>query len=315
MALSREELDAAPSLVGKFHDKNVKLTLDEREVLAHQGLLNEDGTLKDEALVPKNPLENLPAGVQAPVRLEDLEPDAAAAIESEVGEVRGEISEEAKVDKDKQVSAPLEAPDFGQGGPGVDADDSGFDPGSVDVPAVLANSPDPVLCTHCGFDVREQFNDPPCAESDKQAFLRHILSSGGRFQKSYELFGGDVVLTLRSRTQKEVEMILTQARLDAKAMDMSVGDYTAQINRYLVAASVDKIEDKENEIASFTCLEQLDDENPVVTATDKVYGEGRPTAVVAAITTAWMEFDRLYNWLSSKAHSPDFWKAAPGVPS
>lgn len=319
---SQEQLEAAPSLRGRFGTKDQPLTELERAVAEHQGLLEDDGTLKAEAL-RLCPVA-LPANMPQTVSLEELVPEKAAVIEEQIQEIKGEHAEAARADEDKQLGDGLAPPPFADG---EVADDPGEPPGdsqtaavAIDISQLIRNAREPVRCGHCGWDQRDSFKPPPFNEEDKMAFIRHVMSKGGRFFKTFELFGGKVLVTLRSRSQAELEAILECARRELKAEELAgVGDMQAQLQRYHIAAAVAKIvdrEDSENSQEFKTLNNQLsvlDDPKKAVQDKDKeVFGSGQSTGFYNIATALWMEFERLYGYFASRAHEPDFWKAAVG---
>ncbi len=309
-----KDVSKMPSLKGRLPSKDVHLTEMEKAALQDQGLLDDDGRPTDEAIVQPDPMANLPPGVERPVPLEDLVPDSSVTEEA-VAEAKGEHAPEAEVDADKQVAAGLAAP--------VDDEDETLDPGlppgeaelgSATVPlgALIQQSTDPVNCGRCGFDLRQTFVEPRFEASDKASFIRHIMSKDGRFYKEYEIFDGAMKIRFRSRSQHELDMILDEGRRELKKEDLAgIGDLTAQVQRYHVAASVDRISGTaaDEEVTDFELLSEVGNVKKV---DETVFGTGRSSGLYNVVMALWMEFERLYGWFSSKAHDPDFWKAADG---
>lgn len=137
------------------------------------------------------------------------------------------------------------------------------------------------------------------------------MSKEGRFYKDYEVFGGAMTIRFRSRTQHELDLILDAGREELKNEKLAgMGDLTAQVQSYHVAASIDRITQTDgDEKTEFKALDEVGDVKKVDEA---VFGEGRASAFYNVTMALWMEFERLYGWFSSKAHEADFWKAADG---
>lgn len=333
----QNDLSSYPSLAGKFANRGARLTPQERAVAKFQGLLNDDGTLKEEAIAQPEQVINLPPGVSAPVPLESLV-ENAEEVEEQIRGIKGDFAKEAVVDGDKQLGEGLQPPDFSEGdGRGAEDSDGDFRTTTVPLGLLIEQSADPVKCSHCGYDLRNAFTDPPYTEDDKMAFVRHVMSDTGRFYKTYSLLGGRVRIRLRSRSQAELEIILQVARQQMKDDKLiGMGDLAAQLQRYHMVASIDRLscdsadEEQPSETKEFMTLNARvesarkkdnrspeDDDTVLLTKCVKdmdaaVFGGGRGTALFNTVMAHWMEFERLYGWFAAKAHDPDFWNAVGG---
>jgi len=321
--ITKETIEGAKSLVGVF-DKGQKLTPLELAVAKHQGLVDENDKIKAEHL--RKPEQMMPSNLPAPVPIENLiSDDAAARLEQGIADIRGEDAIDAVVDDDMQLGDDgLDAPDL-TGANDIAPDENASKFASVDDLAVrlhnvISTAEEPIRCNHCGWDQREMFENPPWTEDDKLAFLGHLMSSGGRFYKTFELFGGQMKITLRSRTQNEIDAIMNQARNEMKDEELvGVGDTAAQVQRYQVAASVSEIEDTTTPLntkkyKSITETESTDELSAVRIVDNALFGDC-PAAKFGAIMAVWLEFERLYGWFSSRAYDQDFWQAVVGDPS
>lgn len=309
-----EDVKNAPSLKGAFFRKDQKLTPFERAVAEYQGLIDENGLLKDEAI--KKQEKSLPPNITPPVNLVDLDPAKGTEVEREVEEkvtkIKGETAAEAKADPSLQVDEGLPPPDEDP----QEEEESLDTKEDVDLIDLIVNYKEPLLCAHCGWDQRASFKPPRYSEEDKLAFIRHVMSSG-RFYKDYPIFGGKIKVRFRSRTQKELEIIMEKGRQDLKNEKlMGVGDLQAALQRYNVVISIDSWIDTEEPENSkkFPTLEELSkkEEDPLTALEELVLGQGRSSAAYTILTAIWMEFTRLYEWFAARAHDPDFWKAAVG---
>jgi hypothetical protein len=319
---TQEQLETAPSLKGRFTSADQSLTELERAVAKHQGLLTDEGKLSEEALKPK-PLE-MPSGFGGVTSLEDLAPDKVAGVEDAVRDVQGEHAPAAEVDSDLQLEeSGLPAPEFSDSeqdiGPGPPPEPMAS--ATIDIGDLLRKAKEPVRCHHCGWDQRDSFQNPRFGEEDKMAFIRHVMSAKGRFFKTYSLFGGSAKVTLRSRTQREVDMALEYTRgLLKNEKLLGMGDMQAQLQRYHVAASIHKITNDDG-TQEFKALQDYDKQvssetlHPVEALDKAVFGGEQAAGLYNIVTALWMEFERLYGWFASRAHEPDFWKAADGAHS
>ena len=71
------------------------------------------------------------------------------------------------------------------------------------------------LCPQCGWDARDG-NPLDVSDSDKTNFLQALLGQT-QFYKEYELFGGNINITVRTLKPLEVDACFKQVMLDAQA--------------------------------------------------------------------------------------------------
>ncbi len=334
---SAKHLQQAPDLRGRFTKKDQSLTEEERAIAQFQGLIDPaSGLLTDEAIA--KPIPDVSANMPQVVPLEQLT-ENAADIQEQVEDIQGENADEAEISPDLQVEAPLTPPlappgyeEGTEGGsdytdpdplptkaPSEDPADSSV----VNIGALLAKSNDPFFCSHCGWDQRGAFQEPKHGEEDKMAFVRHIMSPAGRFYKEYNKFDGKMKVTLRSRSQWEADSIVDFARsivtggIDKTQSLTGMMDLTAQMQRYQMMASVHSITNLvDSKTVVFPTLESYKDDDskefPVKLMEKTLLGEGRSIGIINIMMASWLEFERLYGWLTSRAHEPDFWKAVGG---
>ena len=317
---SEEQLNESRDLRGQLTPGKTleNMTSLEQAVLRHQGLVDDNDQIKPEAFTKVEEPINLPPHIPSPVPLEDLEPDMADRISEAVSEARGAAADEADVDPEMQVDAPLPPPDTDD----VMIDDfvdDGFGASTkMDVGVLLRGAKEPVRCPRCTYDVRKHFADPDFEQSDKATFIRHVMSRNGRFEKRFPILDGHGAIIMRSRSQSEMERIFKYVRSKLQDEELLPGsDYITQIERYHIAASVAAIESNDPaDSEKFPTLDYLaqdkDCADPVGALENMVFGSGRSAGLFSIVTALWMEFERLYGWFSSKAHEPDFWKAAVG---
>lgn len=324
----KDQLEKAPPLAGKF-DSIDDMTELERAVAEHQGLVTPDGTLKEEARRQPKKLLDLPAHIGPPVRLEDLTPDAGE-INQGIAEMKARLAKETKPTKTAEAARldqPLPPPSFDDA---VSAPNRGTDlpmpdTDTANVFKLIAEAKEPVNCGHCGWDVRQSFQPPKVTEEDRMAFVRHVMSRHGRFCKTYRLFDA-LSLELRSVSQTESDEMIRQLRRDAEKERIKTGgEFSVQLQRYQVAASVRRViahsgdaDERIKDISEAEVFPTLDEvrksgvDEPARHLEGLVIGESMPTGLYSALVAAWLEFSRVYGWLSSHAHESSFWKAVAG---
>lgn len=317
--VSLEDLQKYPSMSGKFHKREDAkgLTPLEKSVAIAQGLIAEDGLFKEEALVPKRPESKIPEHLTPPTPIEDLVSDADSLI-AEINNIKGENKPAAVIKDDNKVGDGLVPPDMSEN---VEIKDGpGLPPGEQQKASLhlqIKNAKDPVTCPHCSFDIRQSFSEPEITEDVKARFLRHILSTKGRFNSEVELFGGRIKIIFRSRTQSENDAIQKAIIIASNEKRIQTDVELGLLwNRWRAAASIAEIRtDEPTHIP--TLDELLADEHDLMKAIDKlddaVFGRGKSVALFNAIFAPWTEFEKLYSWLSYKAQDANFWKAADGV--
>lgn len=317
--LSREQLAKAPSLAGRFKRPDSPMSDAEREVAEYQGLLDpKTGLLKPEALQKTQP--RIPPQVAPPIQLSELV-ENPAALEEKLEEIKAETTPVAESREPLKVDeSGLPPPSFSDGEPA--RSDSPVLPrdDKPDLPSLIREYQEPLRCGHCGWDIRQSFNSPAFDEEDKIRFIRHIMSSG-RFYRDYELMGGQVVVRFRSRSQSEHEKIYAAALKQLNDGKLAgLGDVQAWMHGRNVAASVDALIDRGGEMPIEKKFDTINDrvESGEADPVDSLYHDvfsSRSTAFYSMVWAAWMEFERLYGFLASRAHEPDFWKAAAGAHS
>jgi hypothetical protein len=162
---------------------------------------------------------------------------------------------------------------------------------------------------------------PDIPEVDRAEFLAHILGAP-HFKKSYELFGGAVRLTFRTRTASEDEAC---ARAAQKAVpEPTIPDkITAEARTLSAQAGADRLRKyREFTMIVSLCDLSFDGKAPIPTLFDKpvaesdvaaVYNEFVSTLAGTLLGTVRLYHDRfetLTNIMLTLADKPGFWKAA-----
>lgn len=86
-------------------------------------------------------------------------------------------------------------------------------------------------CPHCSWDLSQpDVAEPPHA--DKMSFL-HCLLGQATYTKTYPLYGGNVEVTFRTLTTREIDVVYKQAFLDQELGKINTDvDYWERVNRY-----------------------------------------------------------------------------------
>ncbi len=194
----------------------------------------------------------------------------------------------------------------------------------VDVPqepAVIANPPAEQsvilpFCPRCGWDMRQKFEVQP-TDRDKEDFLATLLG-GTRFKKSYELFGGKIIVTFRGLLADENKLIYRQLVLDQQENKVATeAEWFVQMMDYRLACSLEDIKDKAGKvIAVVPELSEMpftrNPEQPLETALVKQL-EFVSTKILAQevtrrlVATHLRQFQRLVEALEAMALEPSFW--------
>jgi len=167
------------------------------------------------------------------------------------------------------------------------------------------------FCPRCGWDMRLKFDVVP-TDRDKEDFLATLLG-GARFRKRYELFGGRVVVTLRSVLAEENKLIYRQLVLDQQSSLVNTeAEWFVQLMDYRLACALDTISDKNGKVLASVpelnigagnkektaLVEQLDLINKNILAQE---------ATRRLVGTHLRQFQRLTEALEAMAVEPNFW--------
>jgi hypothetical protein len=245
----------------------------------------------------------------------------ALAAAAQAASYRPRHDEEAIVDDRPRAEPRAEPPGVPPpGDPGPQRSDTGADAR-------------PAVCLHCGHDPSvPSIEEPPYEE--KLAFLHAVLGQKC-YPKRYDLFGGNVTVTFRTLTTREIEAVFRQAYLDDRAGKLPTkADYWEAVNRYrlylqLTSLSApgpdgfvhelpDGLSEETNPDAT-ACWKPVEPLEPGQTALpmieDFVIGNVLKTELLfRTVHVACNEFNRLVAKLEAMADNSDFWKPT-GEPS
>jgi hypothetical protein len=186
--------------------------------------------------------------------------------------------------------------------------------------AAAAAPADPMVilpfCPRCGWDMRQKFEVQP-TDRDKEDFLATLLG-GTRFKKSYELFGGKIVVTFRGLLADENKLIYRQLVLDQKENKVTTeAEWFVQMMDYRLSCSLEDIKDKKGKVISVVPeLSEMpfkqNSDNPLETALVKQLDFVSTTILAQEVTrrlvaTHLRQFQRLVEALEAMAIEPSFW--------
>ena len=172
------------------------------------------------------------------------------------------------------------------------------------------------FCPRCGWDMRMKFEITPTAR-DKEDFLSTLLG-GTRFKKTYELFGGKIVVAFRGMLADENKLVYRQLLLDQQDQKITTeAEWFVQLMDYRLACTLDTITDNTGKVLSV--MPELHDmpftrsvENPLATALVGQLDFMNKNILAQEVTrrlvaTHLRQFQRLLEALEAMALEPSFW--------
>lgn len=238
----------------------------------------------------------------------NFKPEVAEALEkfNKMREMRAGIIDDRDVEppkadtkpQEKQQEKPQEKPTLSD----VVAETS-----PAAAPQVIA------FCPRCGWDMRLKFEVKP-TDKDKEDFLVALLG-GVRFKKTYELFGGKMLVTFRSMLAEENKLLYRQLTLDQQQQKITTeAEWFVQMMDYRLACSLETIRDQNGKVVF---------DVPELAGTDFVAGSNKThladqlallnSSVLAQEVTRRLvgmhlrQFQRLVEALEAVAAEPSFW--------
>lgn len=172
-----------------------------------------------------------------------------------------------------------------------------------------------VYCPRCGWDMRQKFEVVP-TDRDKEDFLATLLG-GVRFKKTYELFGGRIIVTFRSLLAEENKLIYRQLVLDQQKNKVATeAEWFVQMMDYRLACSLETVADKNGKV--LTAIPMLDEmafesnkDEPLATPLPKQLALVNKTLAQEAtrrlVGTHLRQFQRLVEALEAMALDSSFW--------
>ena len=205
--------------------------------------------------------------------------------------------------------------------PTIEVEKPAIDVDVPQTPAVITDTPtDPMVilpfCPRCGWDMRQKFEVQP-TDRDKEDFLATLLG-GARFKKSYELFGGKIVVTFRGLLADENKLIYRQLLADQKNNKVTTeAEWFVQMMDYRLSCSLEDIKDKVGK--AIAVVPELNEQQftqnpdmPLETALVKQLDFVNTTILAQEVTrrlvaTHLRQFQRLTEALEAMALEPSFW--------
>lgn len=146
-------------------------------------------------------------------------------------------------------------------------------------------------------------------EEHKSRFLDSVVS-GSRYTETFSLFGGKLLLKVRSRTNEETDAITAYVRKMVADGRIRVDyDYSSFMRKLLAVAQVDEMNGVRNpEMKAPMFYEDSGDTlvhpgwEPVLEAWEK-----RPESVLAAVVRCILTFEARYWYMIQRAEDKNFW--------
>ena len=177
-------------------------------------------------------------------------------------------------------------------------------------------------CPNCNWRLNE---DPSEAtENDKTNFRRSIVT-GTDFQKTYELFNGDLAITFRTRpvkiynwAQHQVSSEVASGELPSEPWEVAVNLYQNRLQQLLMMASLVSLTNHASSVPSPITEEwrktypPTKDKNSLAVAFDEIF-ENMSQPLYTAVIRSFLSFEALSGRLTEAATSPDFWEQTASV--
>jgi hypothetical protein len=166
-------------------------------------------------------------------------------------------------------------------------------------------------CPRCGWDTALP-HDVKISDADKEDFLISVLGNT-RFKKTYELFGGKMVVHFRSVTAEENEQIYRQIALDQQSGVIETrGEWVIKLLNYRMACALEKVTTSDGKILH--AFDELDttkkdkDQTTILPAYDKMAATVLAQEATRRLLGVHLrEFSRLTEALEAMALEPSFW--------
>jgi hypothetical protein len=278
------------------------------DVLVDATLLTDEQTQRvknmlAEAQVASKEQEKL-AAIRKKTANANIDPSAQALYEKI-------MTQKAEIIDDREINQPADTP----------ADEKPTEPEPVvEPPAATAVEVPPAaervepFCPRCGWDMKQKFEVVP-TDKDKEDFLIATLG-GQRFRKTYELFGGKVLVTFRSMLADENKAIYRQLVADQVSKKIATeAEWFVQMMDYRLACSLDEITSNTGKVAAalpelklVLPLPEDDAVNPLVRQLNLVNKDVLAQEVTRRLVgTHLRKFQRLIEALEAMALEPSFW--------
>lgn len=180
------------------------------------------------------------------------------------------------------------------------------------LPGFDAPPPTPHYCPRCGWDTSLP-HDVKISDVDKEDFLISVLGNM-RFRKTYELFGGKMIVHFRSVTAEENEQIYRQIALDQQSGVIETrGEWIVKLLDYRMGCALEKVTSGDgkiiHEFPELDTTKKDKDQTAILPQFDLL----AKTILAQEATRRLLgvhlrEFSRLTEALEAMALEPSFWK-------
>lgn len=175
----------------------------------------------------------------------------------------------------------------------------------------------PPLCPRCHWDQSKEFTANPTDE-DRQTFMVAILSLN-RFTKAFEIMDGELVITYRTLTAKESQLVFEQLSYDNReGKNLSQAEYYMALQDYRLSMMIESIRLRNGRpIAIVPPLADIPygppedghKETPLVPMLDYILTEVLSNEPLRRVVGQHhQQFQRLVESLERQTSEPSFWK-------
>lgn len=186
-------------------------------------------------------------------------------------------------------------------------------------PATGVAEPHAATCQRCHWPLQLPFN-VEISMQDKQAFLAAVLGLA-RFEKRYDLMGGNLSVIFRSLSSQETALL--QQQLGAMIRSGEIigdGEYIANMHEFRLVMSIKQIMVGQNVMYTVPDLLSWEKDNPpqendkllptaIPRMRDYLYAKGATQEPVRRVLgQTHSTFQRLVEALEFMTNDPDFWK-------
>jgi hypothetical protein len=173
------------------------------------------------------------------------------------------------------------------------------------------------FCQRCGWDTMHEYA-ASVTEADKIIYMQSLVGLVP-FMKTFELYGDNLRVTLRSLRADELDMCIEQTHLDSESGAVSTpADYIETVSRYRAALQLVAISGGELNVKFPESLQGWQKQLEADSTENKyVYYVWKSISERLNLTESWnrmlvqlvMEFNNTVVQLEAKSREPDFWKA------
>jgi hypothetical protein len=171
------------------------------------------------------------------------------------------------------------------------------------------------FCPACGTNLK-LLKEREVDDEDKNRWLRHILGEG-RFSKTYDLYGGQIIITLQTRTVSELEAVFEQLKREPVVTDGTLlgvePEFLSKLNGYMLVYALESVSGVE--VPPYKAVTEENypaegDDDKISLPVARAYRERLASlspALLASMGDCLVDFDHLTTTLRQHGADSDFW--------